>query len=95
MGNQPIPLVIISGIFQQYFAQLTSAATSTFSNHVDKYRSSYQQGLLAASVCGSSGCSVDPSLLVSKTQLTSKFAHMRPKGLGESRPGGELFRAQP
>eukprot|EP00973_Karenia_brevis_P046063 6380325-Karenia_brevis.AAC.1 len=81
--------------FQQYFAQLTSAATSTYSSHVDRYRSSYQQGLLAASVCGRHECRVDPSLFVSQTQLTSKFAHMKPKGLGENRLGGELFKVHP
>eukprot|EP00973_Karenia_brevis_P090500 12402874-Karenia_brevis.AAC.1 len=73
------------------------AASSSFSQHIDEHRAYYSAGISVGKNSSDDfhKIKLNPDVFISKCDLVNKFAHLKPKALGESALGGELFRACP
>ena len=74
---------------------LLQGTVTTLANHINDHRAGFADGSHMSTLLSASAVATDPDLIPSTSELAIRMAKMRPKGLGESNLGGELFAAAP
>ena len=81
--------------FRTHMCSLLQGKVTTLADHINDHRAGFADGSHMSTSLSASAVATHPDLIPSISELTIRMAKMRPKGLGESNLGGELFAAAP
>ena len=89
MGHISTNIVETQQHFQEYFGDLLNGTVITYSELVDRHRLKLSHNSTHQHI------PITATIFLSQSQIAFKFAKLKPKAVGESGLGGELFAAAP
>ena len=81
--------------FRTHICNLLQCQVKTLAEHIQDHRAGFADGSHMHNVCSANAVAIDPGLVPSISEVTTRMAKLGPKGLGESLIAGELFAAAP